>query len=699
MFNILPAILRDGRFGFTGSVFFFVSIIQTIIYAGSGANSTQFYDSVITTGDKSLSIARKQEMAFPASLEVITLTESDKEHNISCADILSNKISGLTIKSQGGIGSFADVSIRGASAGRVGVYLDDIPLNSGNGTVFNINSLSSALVNRIEVYKGNVPAGFGVNGTGGIIKLVTDNGVYGNDVIAGLGGGFYGYGLATCQYNGSFPKTRVYASGEFMTSENDFKYHNSNGTAYNTNDDFTGTQNNDYSRHLNLLTGASHVLPNFGVLSGMLFYNEGRKGLPGLPSVPNHTAFYYNKDLSGQLFYKSAPMSAITARSGLVFKNNSYTTYYPVNELNLKSRYDVYRKDQERLVKVQSEGSVNTLPNQNLSLFGDASYEDFLPHDLTNNEMLDAFDASRYALTGGLRYSLAGNISETVFSGSTQYAASKHSGGINRNTEETIPPLNNDNFYYSGGFSSLYKLSQDIKFYTSVNYLIQQPSLYQLFGDKGTSLPNVHLKPEKSINSELGVRYNLTPRTVSLSGNTVVFANSLKDAMVIQKSFAQVMWINNSRALVYGIESDANLKWRDIDLSASVTLQEPMNKTRTTNSVDFYNKMLPGQNKVKFFSEAIWSPSRFVNLLYCFKFESNYFNDFINSDPVFMVPSKTIHDVGLSLFPLRKWRIDVTFDNITDANEYDVYGFPTPGRMFYIKTMYKISLKSQKESR
>ena len=651
----------------------------------------------MTTVKKSLPQSRVKEMDSPASLEVISLTESDREHNISCANILADKASGVTVKPQGGIGSFAEVSIRGTNSGRVGIYLDDIPLNSGNGTLFNINSLSSALIGRMEIYKGNMPAGLGANGTGGVIRLITDKGRYGNDLVLGAGGGSYGYGSGTFQYNGSFPLTRLYASGEFLTAENDFPFSNSRGTAYNTGDDSVVTQKNDAVRQINGLIGASHVLPTLGTLSTMLFYNEGRKGLPGLPAAPTHTAFYYNQDVSGQVFYKSAPMDAVTTRTGLVLRNNSYTTYYPVNELTLISGHKTYRQDRERLAKLQSEAAFTPKSGQTLSLSGDASYEDFLPKDLTGENLLEALDASRYTGTGGLRYSLAGLRSETVFSGAAQVVRFSHAAGINRNTYVPIPAENEDRFYASGGLSSLYKFDHQMLLFTSANYLVQQPALYQLFGDKGAYVSNHALKPEKALNCELGLRYNCIFNELSWSGNLALFGNRLRDAIIMYRSFAQAGWVNADDALVYGAESDARLQWRSMHVNLSWTVQNPMNKTKSRSNGMYEGKMLPGQSRVNLANELNWSPSRFMDALYRLKFESLYYTDLSNSAPVYVIPSQTTHDVGLSFYPFRGWGIDLTVENITDANKFDVFGFPAPGRTYYVKTTYQINLKPAKE--
>ncbi|HYM82484.1 MAG TPA: Plug domain-containing protein, partial [Candidatus Limnocylindria bacterium] len=87
------------------------------------------------------------------------------------ADVLQ-QAAGVHVIQYGGLGSFSTVSLRGSPANQVALYLDGTPLTSpAHGTV-NLADLPATAVERIEVYRGAGPFGFGT-GPGGAINVVT----------------------------------------------------------------------------------------------------------------------------------------------------------------------------------------------------------------------------------------------------------------------------------------------------------------------------------------------------------------------------------------------------------------------------------------------------------------------------------------------------------------------------------------------
>ena len=69
---------------------------------------------------------------------------------------------GVQVKRYGGLGSFSTVSIRGSTAEQVVVYLDGVPLNQAIGGGADVGRMSLGGVQEIQVYRGAVPARFGV---------------------------------------------------------------------------------------------------------------------------------------------------------------------------------------------------------------------------------------------------------------------------------------------------------------------------------------------------------------------------------------------------------------------------------------------------------------------------------------------------------------------------------------------------------
>lgn len=103
----------------------------------------------------------------------VSVIEMDKYHgrNISLNEVLQ-RVAGVRVKQEGGLGSKATIAIQGLEGKRVQIFLDGNPLNAPDGT-FGINDIPVQFIERIEVYKGVVPAKFGGDALGGAVNVVT----------------------------------------------------------------------------------------------------------------------------------------------------------------------------------------------------------------------------------------------------------------------------------------------------------------------------------------------------------------------------------------------------------------------------------------------------------------------------------------------------------------------------------------------
>lgn len=83
-----------------------------------------------------------------------------------------SQLPGLKLRESGGVGSDAQLTLDGFSGKHVKVFIDGVP-QEGTGTALDINNLPVNFAERIEVYKGVVPVGFGSDALGGVINIVT----------------------------------------------------------------------------------------------------------------------------------------------------------------------------------------------------------------------------------------------------------------------------------------------------------------------------------------------------------------------------------------------------------------------------------------------------------------------------------------------------------------------------------------------
>jgi hypothetical protein len=83
------------------------------------------------------------------------------------------KAPGMKLRESGGVGSDMQLMMDGFSGKHVKVFIDGVP-QEGVGSSFSINNIPVNFAERIEVYKGVVPVGFGTDAIGGVINIVTN---------------------------------------------------------------------------------------------------------------------------------------------------------------------------------------------------------------------------------------------------------------------------------------------------------------------------------------------------------------------------------------------------------------------------------------------------------------------------------------------------------------------------------------------
>ncbi len=88
----------------------------------------------------------------------------------SISDVLSKTV-GMTIRTTGGVGSASRISVRGLEGKRIGFFIDETPMNDQSDFI-DLNDIPVDMIERIEIYKGVVPARFGGSSMGGAVNLV-----------------------------------------------------------------------------------------------------------------------------------------------------------------------------------------------------------------------------------------------------------------------------------------------------------------------------------------------------------------------------------------------------------------------------------------------------------------------------------------------------------------------------------------------
>lgn len=165
---------------------------QTLLLSFLGYESLQATFEL--QGDSTLNFMMEESSVTLGTVEVYGKTRSQKAREsalaINAFDVkpvinslqnlneLVNRTAGVKVREEGGVGSDFDLSINGLSGNSVRYFIDGVPLDS-KGSNVTLANLPVNLIDRVEIYKGVVPASLGTDALGGAVNIWgTERNVY-----------------------------------------------------------------------------------------------------------------------------------------------------------------------------------------------------------------------------------------------------------------------------------------------------------------------------------------------------------------------------------------------------------------------------------------------------------------------------------------------------------------------------------------
>ena len=212
------------------------------------------------------------------------------------------RTAGVSIKRYGGLGDFATISLRGSSQSQLNLYLDGIPLSQAS-SFFNLGNINAANLERIEVYRGQSPLGFGRSAIGGVINLVPRRSPGELSVSAKfIYGSFATKGFNLLSSYGGENFSTIFGIGH-LQSKGDFTYEDDNGTPFEDDDDEIKKRKNNALDQLDLY-GNFSLWGEWGKVKLAHYYFRKEKGIPGIGSYQSESAHAKNEFNQSSLSYQ-----------------------------------------------------------------------------------------------------------------------------------------------------------------------------------------------------------------------------------------------------------------------------------------------------------------------------------------------------------------------------------------------------------
>ena len=598
--------------------------------------------------------------------------------SLSAADLLAT-LPGIQSYKQGGLGSFQTVSIRGIAARNILICVDGVPLNDASGGAVNLGSIDLNQMEKVEVYKGNVPVKFGVSGIGGAINFVTKNAVKkGGRILAAYGN--------HNTWEGSFqvatPVTdSIMFASTFATrhSDNDYEYLNRNGTQYNDEDDYMATRENAQYTDVsgNVQFRMLHGNGYFSTVAVTASRYEG--GNPGREQSQTKVAEFigesalirYGLESVGYFDDKLFLYGGISAR----FEKNMSSSYYPLDHIGFgNSSFLEYGAATYKLIP---EFWAEFMPVERLTGTARIAFE-WDRAEARGNSKDWALDRKTYLASGDLYYQLFKYMG-LGGEGSAQMLKDHLDKGVFVLPTGSRPldkAKEREASFAGRVFSRLGSTASPLTGEVSIGRFYQQPALMELYGTFPGAISNPDLKREKATRFEATGMYRFPGNHTSFQ--TTYYESHIEDGICWLISVELLRPDNVARALIRGVEMELNSSpSKLLDVILRATFQKTEDRSRTNI---FNGNKLPGEPARSYFAEATLHLPFHFDFSWASDWRSIMYSDRANKTEQ---PAVATHRASLSYNPFEKTRLTFAVDNITDQKYRNFYTpFPMPGREY-----------------
>jgi len=286
-------------------------VILMMAFAASSDNTAGDEVIIIDDEDDETVLVVRHRAAAPLSPSSRTIRAEEFQGKFSGLASVLETVSGISVRSAGGHGQYAESAIRGASAQGIRIYLDGVLLNSASGGAVDLSKIPLGRIRVIRVTKSTSGLRQMGSGMGGMVELFTD--VEKGMISANLEAGSFGYVKSGMIIkSGGDKPVRHQFNADASSSNNDYPYTHDNGTTIPTlrdpdptwDDTLMRKKNNQYSSadaaySLSIDIGDNHKITQqlrAGAFHQGLFVYHYKNGQSGSTNGRNVT---YSADYHG----------------------------------------------------------------------------------------------------------------------------------------------------------------------------------------------------------------------------------------------------------------------------------------------------------------------------------------------------------------------------------------------------------------
>lgn len=633
---------------------------------------------------------------------------------------------GMKIRESGGVGSDMQLMMDGFTGKHIKIFIDGVP-QEGVGSSFGLNNIPVNYAERIEVYKGVVPVGFGTDAIGGVINIITKKNRNKWFLDASYSYGSFNTHKSYVNFGQTFRSGLTYEINVFQN------YSDNNYYVDTPVKDFTtGAINKKKIEHVKrfhdtyhneavigkigfvdkkwadrLMFGFtySHMYKDIqtGVRQEVVFGGKYRKGYSIMPSLD-----YRKRD-----FFVRGLNVVLTANYNKNMTNNVDTSSY---EYNWRGEMRPLRMPGEQ--SYQNTRSDNNNWNGTLT----ANYRIGKAHTFTFNHVINAFRRSNQSLLNedseanaipketrknisGLSYRLmpTEHWNLSVFG---KYYNQFIAGPVaTSSAQDDYIRTTNSVSAMGYGAAGTYFILKSLQAKLSYEKAYRLPTNEEMFGDEDLETGDISLRPENSDNVNLNLSYNETfgKHSVYVEGG-LIYRNT-KD--YIQRNISDLSggkygatYVNHGRVETKGYNISVRYGFANwVSVGGNFTQMNVRDNVKTvtsgTNQESLtYGARMPNlpyqfaNSDVTFYWRNLWKKGNTLSVTYDNLYMHSFplYSEAVGSESEFVVPTQFSHNLTLS-YGIQNGRYNISFEcrNLTNEKLYDNFSLQKAGRAFYGK--------------
>lgn len=645
-----------------------------------------------------------------------------KEEKAQSSDLgrALRKSRGLGVQQSAGLGSNVRVMLAGYAGPQVRYFVDGLPLE-WSGHIPRLSAISADLIGRVDVFQGVVPVNLGTDALGGALHLIERPNKPGLHGQAGYEMGSFGNHRLVARISHRSPRHQLSLSTQYDNAQNrypmDIKVPNAKGELQ----DKTIFRFHDAFSSLGVRAVWGYQRASWQVET-IAFAHRLQKELQSnvVMSVPFGEARFQRERIglvTRWRYHKSSILRAsldLGGTAGRVQLIDLGTCRYDwfgrcVRDNGIQGEIGDSASDQHirqlsgliipklRFVFTDSQQLVIRSTLRSLWRKGEnrALVAGQLDPLRTPRTMLSSSTGASYNVSAWQK-KLRNELFTKLYT--------QHSFAVDYGVSDTPIKYRTRQHAFGWGDALRMELMPGWQVKASYEWTTRMPGADERFGDGALILPNLELKPERSHNFNLASSYRISrTRIGSLKVQARGFLRQGQDLVLLLGSPNDLRYRNMLKSRVLGGEADAHYQSprQRLGLSTHWTFQRPENRSKQGDFSDYQGDRIPnqpyrwGHAQLRLIQPGVLLDQDRIACFFALRWVGRFSRTWESlgvKETKQFIPSQTTLSTGIIYRVTHKNHVlalALRIDNLANAQVYDFFGVPRPGRSFSTKVNFE----------